>query len=310
MEQALIGALALIVGVAIGFAGRARLASSRLANAEHQAARIVADAENRADAQLKEAQVAAREEQLQQRAAQERELGDRRAELAKIEERVSAKEEALAVRIEELNRREQSIADRETHAKQMQEELKAAREQQIGELERIAGLTAAQARDSLLSTIEDETRHDMARLVRRIEEEAKIEADRRARNILAVAIQRTASSHTAETTVSVVQLPSDEMKGRIIGREGRNIRALEKATGVDVIIDDTPGRSCSRPSTPCAARSAQAALEKLISDGRIHPIAHRGDVPQAKHEIEEAVMRGTASRRLRGQRARPAPGAR
>jgi ribonucrease Y len=188
MTQALIGVLALVAGIAIGYAVRARLAQVRLTDAERQAERILRDAESRAETQLKEAKVAAREELLHQRAEQERELGNRRAELVKIEERVIAKEEQLQTRLDELARRDQSILDRETHAKQMQEELKTLRDQQLAELERVAGLTAQQARDALLTKVEDETRHDMAKLVRQIEEEAKTEADRRARNILSIAI--------------------------------------------------------------------------------------------------------------------------
>ena len=240
MEQALIGLAALIVGVVAGFAVRAQVGAARIGSAEREATRILAEAEGRAEAQLKEARVNAREELLQQRAEQERELGDRRAELAKSEERVIAREDSVAVRLEEVARRDQSIADRETHARQMQEELKAAKDQQVAELERVSSMTAAQARDTLLAQVEERSRHEMAKIVRQVDEETKLEADRRARTILSVAIQRIASGHTAETTVSVVQLPSDDLKGRIIGREGRNIRALENLTGVDVIIDDTP----------------------------------------------------------------------
>src|SRR6478735_1310681 len=216
MELVLIGLAALIVGVGAGFAVRARIGAGRMAEAERQATRILAEAEGRAEAQLKEARVTAREELLQQRAEQERELGDRRAEIAKIEERVNAREEIVSARSEEVARREQSIADRETHAKQMQEELKAAKDMELAELERISGMTATQARDTLLAQVEERCRHDMAKIVRQVDEETKLESDRRARNILSVAIQRTASGHTAETTVSVVQLPSDDLKGRII----------------------------------------------------------------------------------------------
>ena len=291
MIEALIGVLAIVAGIVIGFAARARLGTSRLQQSERTAERILADAESRAESQLKEARVAAREELLHQRAEQERELGDRRAELVKVEERVIAKEEQLQTRLEDLARREQSITDRETHARQMQEELKAVKDQQLAELERIAGLTTVQARESLLAKVEDETRHDMAKLVRQIEEEAKVEADRRARNILSVAIQRTASSHTAETTVSVVQLPSDDLKGRIIGREGRNIRALENLTGVDVIIDDTPQAVVLSAFDGVRRATAKLTLEKLIADGRIHPSRIEEMYYQSKSDIEEEIIR-------------------
>jgi ribonuclease Y len=290
MEQALIGLAAVIVGVGIGFAVRAKVGAGRIAEAERQAARILSDAEGRADAQLKEARVSAREELLQQRAEQERELGDRRAEVAKIEERVSARDEMTAAKAEEVARREQSIADRETHARQMQEELKAVKDEQVAELERISNMTAAQARDTLLEQTEERTRHDMAKIVRQVDEETKLEADRRARNILSVAIQRIASAHTAETTVSVVQLPSDDLKGRIIGREGRNIRALENLTGVDVIIDDTPQAVVLSAFDGVRRATARLTLEKLIADGRIHPSRIEEMFYQSKSEIEAQIV--------------------
>ena len=290
MEQALIGLAALIVGVAAGFAIRARLGAARIGSAEREAARILADAEGRAEAQVKEARITAREELLQQRAEQERELGDRRAELAKSEERVIAREESVAARLEEVARREQSIADRETHARQMQEELKAAKDQQLAELERVSSMTAAQARETLLAQVEERSRHEMAKIVRQVDEETKLEADRRARTILSVAIQRIASGHTAETTISVVQLPSDDLKGRIIGREGRNIRALENLTGVDVIIDDTPQAVVLSAFDGVRRATARLTLEKLIADGRIHPSRIEEMYYQSKAEIEQQIL--------------------
>ena len=290
MEQALIGLAALIVGVAGGFALRAQVGAARIGSAEREATRILAEAEGRAEAQLKEARVTAREELLQQRAEQERELGDRRAELAKGEERVIAREDSVAARLEEVARRDQSIADRETHARQMQEELKAAKDQQVAELERVSSMTAAQARETLLAQVEERSRHEMAKIVRQVDEETKLEADRRARTILSVAIQRIASGHTAETTVSVVQLPSDDLKGRIIGREGRNIRALENLTGVDVIIDDTPQAVVLSAFDGVRRATARLTLEKLIADGRIHPSRIEEMYYQSKAEIEQQIL--------------------
>jgi len=290
MEQALIAVAAVIVGAGIGFAVRARVGAGRIAEAERQAVRILSDAEGRAEAQVKEARVTAREELLSQRAEQERELGDRRAELAKAEERVSARDEMIAARSEEVARREQSIADRETHARQMQEELKVAKDAQLAELERVSGMTSAQARDTLLAQVEERARHDMAKIVRQVDEETRLEADRRARNILSVAIQRIASGHTAETTVSVVQLPSDDLKGRIIGREGRNIRAIESLTGVDVIIDDTPQAVVLSAFDGVRRATARLTLEKLIADGRIHPSRIEEMYYQSKSEIEQQIM--------------------
>jgi ribonucrease Y len=290
MEQALIGLAALIVGGAAGFALRARVGAARIGSAEREATRILAEAEGRAEAQVKEARITAREELLQQRAEQERELGDRRAELAKGEERLIAREESVAARLEEVARRDQSIADRETHARQMQEELKAAKDQQLAELERVSSMTAAQARETLLAQVEERSRHEMAKIVRQVDEETKLEADRRARTILSVAIQRIASGHTAETTVSVVQLPSDDLKGRIIGREGRNIRALENLTGVDVIIDDTPQAVVLSAFDGVRRATARLTLEKLIADGRIHPSRIEEMYYQSKAEIEQQIL--------------------
>ena len=263
----------------------------RIGDATREAERILEDARRQGDAQVKEARVTAREELLAQRTEQERDLAERRAEIIKIEERLAVRpERRLESAIEELARREQSISDREVHAKQLQEELKTARDSQVAELEKIAGLTAAQGRDALMAKIEEECRGDMAKLVRRIEEEARLEADKRARNILSVAIQRTASGHTAETTVSVVQLASDDLKGRIIGREGRNIRALENLTGVDVIIDDTPQAVVLSAFDGVRREIARLTIETLIADGRIHPSRIEETFYQSKAQIEQQIV--------------------
>jgi ribonucrease Y len=284
------GVLVLVAGVA-GYAARTWIGSRRIADAEAEARRILESATAQADAHVKEARVAVREELLQQRAEHERQLSERRTELVKIEERVLTKEEQIDTKLEELARREQSIADRETHARAIQEELKTARDAQMSELQRVASMTTAQARETLLARTEDDARHDMAKLVRQIEEEAKLEADRRARSILSIAIQRTAAGHTAETTVSVVQLQSDDLKGRIIGREGRNIRAFENLTGVDVIIDDTPQAVVLSAFDGVRREVARSTLEKLIADGRIHPSRIEEMYYQAKAETEQEVIR-------------------
>ena len=289
MEAVLI-ALALVLGVGAGYAVENRRRRPRIAEAERQAQRILEDAERQAGAQLKEAQVAAREELLAQRTEQERDLAERRAEMIKAEERLSALQTQVEARAEELARRDQSIADREVHAKALQEELKAARDAELAGLERIAGMTAADGRATLLQRVEQEARTDMAKLVRQIEEEARLDADKRARNILSVAIQRTASGHTAETTVSVVQLPSDDLKGRIIGREGRNIRALENLTGVDVIIDDTPQAVVLSAFDGVRREVARLTIESLIADGRIHPSRIEETYYQSKAQIEQQIV--------------------
>ena len=289
MEAVLI-ALALVLGVGAGYAVENRRRRPQIAEAERQAQRILEDAERQAGAQLKEAQVAAREELLAQRTEQERDLAERRAEMIKAEERLSTTQAQVEARAEELARRDQSIADREVHAKQLQDELKAARDAELAGLERIAGMTAADGRATLLQRVEQEARTDMAKLVRQIEEEARLDADKRARNILSVAIQRTASGHTAETTVSVVQLPSDDLKGRIIGREGRNIRALENLTGVDVIIDDTPQAVVLSAFDGVRREIARLTIESLIADGRIHPSRIEETYYQSKAQIEQQIV--------------------
>jgi ribonuclease Y len=289
MEPVLI-ALALAGGACAGVLiehGRRR---GRIGDAGREAERILEDAQRQADAQVKEARVTAREELLAQRTEQERDLAERRAEIIKIEERLATNQIQLESTLEELARREQSISDREVHAKQLQEELKVARDAEVAELEKIAGMTAAQGRDALMAKIEEECRGDMAKLVRRIEEEARLEADKRARNILSVAIQRTASGHTAETTVSVVQLASDDLKGRIIGREGRNIRALENLTGVDVIIDDTPQAVVLSAFDGVRREIARLTIETLIADGRIHPSRIEETFYQSKAQIEQQIV--------------------
>ena len=222
---------------------------------------------------------------------------------AKLEERLAARDAAVEVKSEELSRREQSIADRDAHAKQLQEELKAARDSQLSELERISSVTATQARDMLLERTEETSRKQMAKLVRAVEEEAKLEADRRARNILSVAIQRTASGHTAETTVSVVNLPSDDLKGRIIGREGRNIRALENLTGVDIIIDDTPQAVVLSAFDGVRREIARLTIQSLIADGRIHPSRIEEMYHQAKADIEQKIIEAGERAALDAERA-------
>src|SRR6478735_5664035 len=279
MEPVLI-ALALAGGACAGVLVEHGRRRGRIGDAGREAERILEDAQRQADAQVKEARVTAREELLAQRTEQERDLAERRAEIIKIEERLATNQIQLESTLEELARREQSISDREVHAKQLQEELKVARDAEVAELEKIAGMTATQGRDALMAKIEEECRGDMAQL----------EADKRARNILSVAIQRTASGHTAETTVSVVQLASDDLKGRIIGREGRNIRALENLTGVDIIIDDTPQAVVLSAFDGVRREIARLTIETLIADGRIHPSRIEETFYQSKAQIEQQIV--------------------
>ena len=218
------------------------------------------------------------------------ELVQRRAELGRIEERLLGKEQSIDVQLAELERREQALDDRRRNIDQSQEQLKTARRDQVRELERIAGLTAGQAKQLLLRELEDELEHESARMIRQAEEEAKREADRRARSILATAMQRLAAGHAAETTVSVVQLRSDDLKGRIIGREGRNIRSLETLTGIDFIVDDTPSTVVLSGFDGVRREVARITLEKLLEDGRIHPARIEDAYDQAVTEMEGHIV--------------------
>ena len=278
-------------GLAVGVYVGSRLLSSRRANAAAaENLRLSEEAKRSAEAIRREAQVEAREEALKLRADVERELQGKRSEIIKIEERVLAKEGEIDGKLTEFERREQGLADRETHLKAMQEEAKAATEQQLKELERISGLTVEEAKRHVLERSEELVRHEMARMVRQTEEEARTEAKRRARNLVADALQRVAASHAAETTVSIVELPSDDMKGRIIGREGRNIRALENLTGVDFIIDDTPQAVVLSSFDGVRREVAKLTLTKLVEDGRIHPSRIEEMYYSSKAEIEEHIL--------------------
>jgi ribonucrease Y len=218
------------------------------------------------------------------------ELRARRSELARLEERLRSKESSLELHSQRLDERERSLDDRQRNLEHSREELKAAKRDQLRELERVAGLSAGQAKQVMMRELEDELRHENARLIRQVEEETRHDADRRARSILAAVMQRVASSHAVETTVSVVELKSDELKGRIIGREGRNIRALETLTGIDFIIDDTPGAVLLSGFDGVRREIARLTLEKLLQDGRIHPARIEEAFHQAKSEIDQHVV--------------------
>jgi ribonuclease Y len=223
------------------------------------------------------------------RAELDEELRTRRGEIARIEERLLTKEESIDVRLADIERRDRSLDDRARNIDNQVEQLKAAKQEHVRELERIARLSAGQARQLLMRELEDELRHDSAVRVRQIEEETRRDAERRARSILSACMQRVAGGHAAETTVSVVSLPADDLKGRIIGREGRNIRALEQLTGVDVIIDDTPGAVVLSAFDGVRREIARLTLEKLLQDGRIHPAKIEEAYYQARSEIENHI---------------------
>ena len=281
--------IGLALGAALAFVALHAFAGSRLAAARRTRQLLLAEARREADALRREAQIEAREESVRLRGDVEQELRDRRAEIIQIEERVIAKEEEIDRKLDELGRREQGVADREAHTKALQEELKEAREQEVRELERISSMTVNEAKAHLLDRSEELVRHELARRVRQLEEEAHTEAKRRARNLVADALQRVAANHAAETTVSLVELPSDDMKGRIIGREGRNIRTLEHLTGVDFIIDDTPQAVVLSSFDGIRREVAKLTLAKLIEDGRIHPARIEEMYYQSKAEIEDHI---------------------
>ena len=271
-------------------AGAAREREATAAQAEQRSHTLLAEAERQAETLRREAEVAIREESVKRRAELEEEVRERRAGAAELEVRLRTKDEELDRRLEELARREQGVADRETHLKHLQEEVKQAKARELLEVERISGLTATEAKQHLLERSEDLVKHELARRVRQLEEEARIESKRRARNLVADALQRVAASHTAETTVSLVELPSDDMKGRIIGREGRNIRALEQLTGVDFIIDDTPHSVVLSSFDAIRREVARLTLVKLIEDGRIHPARIEEMYYTSKAELEESII--------------------
>jgi len=281
--------VALAAGVAAGYLVRRYLVDTRLAGAQGEAQRVLRDAQREAETTIKEARLEAKEELHKIRSEVDADLRERRLELKTSEERVAQREEQLERRAAELERRDQQVFEREGQTAALAEQLKAAHAEQTAVLEHISGLTGAQAKEMLLREIEDDARHDMAKLVRSVEEEAKHEADRRARNILSLSIQRTAANHVAETTVSVVPLPSDDMKGRIIGREGRNIRALENLTGIDFIIDDTPEAVVLSGFDGVRREIARLTITKLLADGRIHPARIEEMYNQARAEIDATI---------------------
>lgn len=292
MEIIIAVALALIVGVVVRFVTISNLkknAESKIGNAENRAREIIDDAVKTAETTKKEALLEVKEESIKTKNELEKETKERRSELQRYEKRVLAKEESVDKRSEAIEQREAKFTAKEEQLRKREEKVEELSKQRLQELERISGLTSEQAKEYLLKTVEDEVKHDTAVMVKTLESRAKEEADKKAKEYVVSAIQRCAADHVAETTISVVQLPNDEMKGRIIGREGRNIRTLETLTGVELIIDDTPEAVVLSGFDPIRREVARIALEKLILDGRIHPARIEEMVEKAQKEVEVLI---------------------
>lgn len=268
---------------------RNKVVEEKLGNAEDRAREIIDEALKTAETKKREAMLEVKEESMKTRNELEKETKERRAELQRYERRVLSKEETLDKKTEAIERREAGYAAKEAQLEKKRAEVEQLSAKRLQELERISGLTSEQAKEYLLKTVEDDVKHETAKLIKELESRAKEEANKKAKDYIVTAIQKCAADHVAETTISVVQLPNDEMKGRIIGREGRNIRTLETMTGVDLIIDDTPEAVILSGFDPIRREVARIALEKLIVDGRIHPARIEEMVEKAQKEVDTMI---------------------
>ena len=266
-----------------------KVSDEKIGSAEDRARAIIDEAVKSAETKKREALLEVKEESIKTKNELDKEINDRRSEIQRNERRVEQKEANLDKKLEAIERREQSFAAKEEEIKRQKAEVAKLNEERIQELERISGLTSEQAKEYLLKTVEEDVKLDTAKLIKEMEHQAKEEAGKKAKEYVVNAIQKCAADHVAETTISVVQLPNDEMKGRIIGREGRNIRTLETMTGVDLIIDDTPEAVILSGFDPIRREVARIALEKLIVDGRIHPARIEEMVEKAQREVEAQI---------------------
>ena len=259
----IVGVIALIIGILAGYILRKSVGEKTIGGAEQTAKNLILDAENKAETIKKEIALKAKEDALKYKDEAEKEIKSRRSELSKSENRLNQKEESIDRKLENIERKEQSITAKEQNITKKQKDLDDLHQKQVAELEKISGYSREEAKDILLQQVESEIRVEASQLIRDIESEARDEADKKAKEIIVGAIQRCAADHVAESTVSVVNLPNEEMKGRIIGREGRNIRAIETATGIELIIDDTPEAVILSGFDPVRREVARLALEKL-----------------------------------------------
>lgn len=278
-----------VIGAVVGYWVRKSTAEAKISSAEQEAKRVVDEAEKIGEAKKKEALLEAKEDIHKLRLELDKETKERRVELQRIERRLVQKEENLDRKIDSLEKKEDSLTQKEQDLEVSQSKIQELHEKQLAELERISGLSSEEARTMLLANAQEEIKHETAMMIKELEQQAKEESDKKAREIISLAIQRCAADHVAETTVSVVALPNDEMKGRIIGREGRNIRTLETMTGIDLIIDDTPEAVILSGFDPVRREVARIALEKLITDGRIHPARIEEMVEKAQKEVDQRI---------------------
>ena len=289
MVSVLIGVIVAIVAFVAGYIVRKSSAEKAIGSAEQQAKNIVLDAESKSDTIKKEIEIEAKEEAHRMRSEVEKEVRDRRSEVQRQEKRLLQKEESVDRKLESIERKEERIIQKEHQIDEKRAEVDALIDKRVAELEKISGYTADEAKKLLLQEVEKDVRHDASQMIKQIEQEAHEEADKRAKEIITGAVQRCAADHVAETTLSVVNLPNDDMKGRIIGREGRNIRSIETMTGVDLIIDDTPEAVIISGFDPVRREIARIALEKLIVDGRIHPAKIEEMVDKARKEVARTI---------------------